>query len=193
MAQEKRQKVTTPEFRASFADVFSPSSFSGGDPKFSITMLFDKKTDLTKLKAMARDAAKERWGDKLPANLRNPFHDGSEKEHLDGYGPDVIFVRASTKTRPGIVDAQRNNIVSAEEFYAGCWARATLTVFCYDNNGNKGVSFGLLNLQKLRDGESFSARVPADEDFDSVDASAWDDDEGNSPPVDAKADTSFLD
>lgn len=192
MAQQKkeRQKVTTPEFRTSFADVFRPSAYdANSEPKFGVTMIFDKKADLSALKAMAKVAVTAKWGNKLPSNLKNPFRDGAEKEHLDGYGPDIIFVSATTKARPGLVDASLNPIIDEAEFYAGCYARATVSAFCYDVKGNKGVAFGLHNIQKLRDGESFSGRVAAEEDFDTVDTSAWDDKE----TTDAGADDGFLD
>ena len=43
------------------------------------------------------------------------------------------------------------------------------TAYGYDKAGNKGVAFGLQNLQKLGDGERFSGRTAAEDDFDSVD------------------------
>jgi hypothetical protein len=185
-----REKVTTPEFRVSFPNVFRAASYDGGEPKFNVSMIFSKKADLAAMKAIAKAAVKAKWGDKPPSNLKNPFRDGTEKEHLDGYGPDTIFVGASTKSRPGLVDKSLNPIIEEDEFYAGCYARATISAFCYDVKGNKGVSFGLHNIQKLRDGESFSGRVAAEEDFDKVDDGAWDDD---GEKVEAGDDDGFLD
>ncbi|WP_423787999.1 ssDNA-binding protein, partial [Klebsiella pneumoniae] len=38
----------------------------------------------------------------------------------------------------------------------------------YEQSGNKGVAFGLQNLQKLRDGEPLGGRVPASKAFEAV-------------------------
>ena len=168
-----REKVTTPEFRVSFPDVFRAKAFQGGEPKFGLSMIFDKKADLSALKVAAKRAVEEKWGKKIPAGLKNPFRDGAEKEHLDGYGEGTVFVNATTKQRPGLVNVSLQAIVDEQEFYAGCYARATVSAFCYDTAGNRGVSFGLHNVQKLRDGESFSGRVAAEEDFDAVDDGAF--------------------
>ncbi len=187
MAAATREKVTTPEFRLSFPNVFRARSFNNGEPKFGVSMIFDKKTDLSALKAIAKAAVRAKWGDKPPAGLKNPFRDGAEKAHLDGYGEGTVFVNCTTKQQPGLVGRDLQPIISEGDFYAGCYARATISAFTYDTAGNKGVSFGLHNLQKLRDGESFSGRVAAEEDFEAVDAAAWED-----APSDANASDDFL-
>lgn len=75
-----------------------------------------------------------------------------------------MFATASSKQRPGLVDRNKQPILTEEEFYPGCWARATVTAYSYDNVG-KGVAFGLHNIQKLGDDENFTGRVAAEEDF----------------------------
>lgn len=161
-------KVLTPEFRVSFPSVFqAKSNFDGQEPKYSIVMLFPKTADLSRLKAIAKQALDEKWpGDKKPKNLRTPLRDGDEKE-LEGYAGH-IFINCSTKLKPGIVNANRDPIISPDEFYAGCYARATVNAYAYDTAGNAGVAFGLQNIQKLRDGEPFSGRTKAEDDFDAV-------------------------
>ena len=167
-------KILTPNFRVSFPSVFEPSDYNGKET-YSVTMLFDKSTDLTELKAAVKRAAEEKWGKKIPSNLRNPIRDGAEKEHLDGYD-GCFFIRASSKTKPGVVDQNCVEIINPSEFYAGCIARATVVPFAYDQAGNKGVSFLLSNIQKVADGESFSSRGRASDDFAPVAAGAGDDD-----------------
>jgi hypothetical protein len=73
--------------------------------------------------------------------------------------------------QPGLVDASLQRIISEQDFYSGCYARATITAYGYDKAGNVGVAFGLQNVQKLRDGEAFSGRTAAENDFDAVDES----------------------
>ena len=161
------RKVMTPEFRASFANVFQPHAFPGQEPKYSIVMLFPKSTDLTELKKLAQEAVEEKWPDiaKRPANLRNPFRDGDvEKPDMDGYRGQT-FVTASSKMKPGVVDSELVPIIDVNDFYSGCYARATVVAYAYDRAGNQGVSLGLQNVQKIRDGEPFSGRSKPEDDF----------------------------
>jgi hypothetical protein len=162
-------KILTGEFRVSFPHVFEARAAAEGQtPKFSVVLLFPKATDLSALKAACQAAVKAKWGDKPPKGLRSPFRDGDEKD-LDGYA-GMIYVQASAQDRPGLVDAnvQPIGLDRKEEFYAGCYARATIRAFAYDKNGNKGVSFALQNVQKLKDGEPFGSKRKAEDDFEAV-------------------------
>lgn len=180
------RKVTTPKFRAAFAWVFKPQPPMEGsgqtEGKYGVTMLFDAEARKTvaykNLLALATAAAKEKFGDKLKSDgngwfhgLRNPIRNGDEKSELDGY-EGCMFASATTKMQPGVVDAQLNRIISdapdIDGFYSGCYARATVTAYGYDKAGNKGVAFGLQNLQKLADGEPFSGRARAENDFEAI-------------------------
>jgi hypothetical protein len=165
-----KTRIMTPKFRASYANVFVARAVNEGeDPKFSITMLFPK-TDtegLARLKAAAKAAIREKWGDNPPKKLRSPFRDGDDEDEDRGDAyKGMIFVYASAKSKPGIVDKSRNPIESADEFYSGCFARATVNAFAYDTKGNKGVSFGLNNIQMLAKGDHLDSRVSAEDDFD---------------------------
>jgi len=163
------KKVITPEFRVSFPSVFQPKSFLGSEPKFSVTMLFPKNTDLKDLKRAAHLALIEKFGpkEKWPKNLKNPFRDGDEMEDMNGF-EGMIFVRASAKERPGLVDRRANEILDPSDFYAGCYARASVVAFGYKTAGNQGASFALLNLQKTRDGDSLTGKRRAQDEFDAI-------------------------
>lgn len=179
------RKVTTPKFRASFAYIFKPQDPMEGaadkTPKYGVTMLFDKAAQGTKefqlMKQLALAAAKEKFGDKLKSDgngwfvgLRNPFRDGDEKSELEGY-KDHVFAAATSKMQPGLVDEGLQRIIAEQDFVSGDYARATVTAYGYDKAGNKGVAFGLQNVQRLGRGEPFSGRTAAEDDFDSVDGS----------------------
>ena len=163
---KNQKKILTPVFRVSFPSLFEPSDFDGKS-KYSVTMLFGKDADLTEIKAAIKDAIKEKWGAKVPPNLWNPLRDGSEKPDLDGYD-GCQFMKASSKTRPGVVDQDCQEIIDSSELYAGCFARATVVPFAFDVSGKKGVSFLLSNVQKVDDGDSFSGRGPAANDFQPI-------------------------
>lgn len=171
------KKCITPKFRVSFPNLFKPKAFEQQEAKYSITMLFPKSVDLAataggknSLKQAALNAAAEKWGAdraKWPKNLRLPFRDGNEKSEMQGYA-EHVFVSASSKMQPGLVDEKLLPILNEKDFYPGCYARAELIAFAYDKAGNKGVSFSLQNVQKLSDGEAFSGRKDAGDVFDAV-------------------------
>lgn len=182
---EKREflKTMSPEFRVSFPQVFTAKSFQGNAPKFSIVMLFDKASQESEgfkvMKGLAKKAFIRKFGEAAwngpksstgwPEGYKNPFRRGSEKsEKYEGYGDDAIFMTASSKNQPGLVDEKLQAIISEGDFYAGCYARATINAYEFDTAGNRGVAFGLNNIQKLRDGEAFSGRVKAEDEFDAV-------------------------
>jgi hypothetical protein len=63
------------------------------------------------------DCAREKWGAKIPKNLKTPFRDGGEKE-TPGYGPGTIFITFKTEEkngRPGLVDQSMK--VDRGDFY----------------------------------------------------------------------------
>ena len=178
------KKVTTPKFRVAFASVFNARSQehedgTEGKPKYSLVMIFDEDADLAKMLKLAKQVAKDKWGDKIPRSARvNPFRDGGEKEDegVEGFEEGMQFATASTFFRPGIVDKDLEPILDQDEFYSGCYARATISAYAYEVKGNKGVAFGLLNIQKLKDGDSLSGRTSAEDDFDAADDDDGEDD-----------------
>jgi len=171
MTVDKKQlTVVTPEATACYAYVHEPrpSLNPGGEPQYSITLVFPKSTDLSKLKAAARAAAQLKWGDKMPSALRSPFRDGDEDRSDDPVFSNTIFVTAKCRDKPGLVDAALNPILNPMDFYSGVKCRASLYAFAYDTSGNKGVSFILNNLQKLSDGDRLAGRRRAEDDFTAV-------------------------
>lgn len=174
------KKCVTPKGRLSFPHLFEAhSGFENQDPKYSATILFDKKTDLTTLKKIVHVAAVEKFGpkEKWPKTMRLPFRNGDEKSDLQGYA-GCIYINATSKMRPQVVDKDLSAIAPDDQpgIYAGCYVRAEIMAFAYDKMGNKGVSFGLQNVQKLGEGEAFSGRRQASEVFDAVEDGSDDED-----------------
>lgn len=149
-----------------FLNRAQPSMNPGGDPQFSITLLFDKSEDLSALKAAAKAAVIKKWGNKIPSNLRNPFRDGDTDKPDDPSFAGKIFITARTKQKPGVVGRDRQPLPDPEfDVYSGMKCRASITAFAYDTAGNKGASFALNNVQKLGDGTRLSGRRAAEEEF----------------------------
>jgi hypothetical protein len=170
------ENVITPEFRVSYPQVFrAKRNDLNGKDEYSIVCLFPKNADLSVLNAQIAAAATEKWGAdkaKWPKGLRSPLRDQAEKEK-DGKLPDGMeagakFMTMRSTQRPGLVDGNRQAIIDETDFYAGCYARAQVRAFAYDQKGNRGVSFGLQNLQKMRDGDPLSGRQKAEDAFEAV-------------------------
>jgi len=172
--------VTTPKFRVSYPKVFKPEvNKLSGKTEYSVVALFDKGADLSALKAAAKQAVIDKWGPdpaKHPKNLKSPFRDQAEKaKEVDGkrilpagHTEGAIFMNLKSTQRPGVVDQNVQPILDESTFYAGCYARASVSCYAYDQAGNRGVSFGLSNIQKMAEGEPFSGRPSAEEAFSPV-------------------------
>lgn len=182
MAKKPIVKIVTPKFRAAFLNAFRPQEFEdGSEPKYGVIALFPKDVDISKLEKLAIKAGKEKWGDDFAKMKKSPkfwwpFRDGDdERSDYDGF-EDCIFVNFTTKIKPGLIDAQKEDIIDESEVYSGCYMRASVVAYAFDNK-SKGIGFSLQNLQKLSDGEPFSARSKAEDDFDEWDDEDWDDDD----------------
>ena len=172
MANLNPTKVITGKVRFSYAHVFEPAPVSEGseDKKYSVSIIIPKSDKVTLKKINdAIEEAKElglsKWGGKLPKALKLPLRDGDLERDEECYA-DSYFLNAKTDRKPGIVDANLDEIISRDEFYSGCYGRASINFFPFDVNGSKGIAVGLQNLQKLEDGERLGgSSATAAEDF----------------------------
>lgn len=180
MSEVNSTKVVTGKVRFSFANVFEARAFGEGQtPKYSV-MLLIPKTDVGTISRMKKaiDAAAQKglatkFGGKLPAIVKSTLKDADKDMDQDGeifaekwpYTANHYILNVSSKNQPQVVDAELNPILNPTEFYSGCYGRASINFFAYNNNGNKGVSAGLNNLQKLEDGESLGGVTSAEQDF----------------------------
>lgn len=164
-------KVITGKVRFSYVHVFEPAAVGNStDEKYSVSIIIPKSDTKTieEIKAAVEAAklqGKSKWGGKIPANLKLPLRDGDIDRPEDEAYADSYFINASSKTKPGIVDADLKKLMSQEDFYSGCYGRASLNFYPFDANGNKGVACGLNNLQKTEDGQPLSGRASAEDDF----------------------------
>lgn len=164
-------KVITGKVRFSYANVFVPTLAPGAtDEKYSVSILIDKtdKATLAKIeKAVAEEVEvfKSKNAGKLPKNFKYPLRDGDEDREDDPVYAGKMFINASSKNKPGIVDANLDPLMSADEFYSGCYGRASINFYPFNVNGNSGIAAGLNNLQKLEDGERLSGGSSAEDDF----------------------------
>jgi len=150
--------LTTPVCRLAFPFVFSKTMNLNGKEEYSVVMLFDKAADLSKIKAAIIQAAKNEFGpdvDLKTLNLKR-IRDGNTMNREEFKEKWVI--RAKTMLgQPGVVDKQLNKIIDPSEIYSGVYAHVNITAKAY-TIPDKGVTFYLNHVQKVKDGEPFSMR-----------------------------------
>lgn len=166
--------VTIGPVRLTYARLFEPASIDeGSQKKYSTGVLIAKsdKNNLAKLNA-AIEAAKiagkdSKFGGKTN-NLKLPLRDGDvDKEDDEAYANHMFF-NCSSLQRPGVVDINRNPIINAEDVYSGCYGYINVTLYPFNNAGNKGVAVGLNHFMKTKDGEALSGGVSVDTAFDGI-------------------------
>ena len=110
-------------------------------------------------------------GKSVPAlsAIKTPLRDGDLERPDDEAYKNAYFINANSATAPGIVDADRQPILERSELYSGVYGRASINLYAFNSNGNKGIACGLNNLQKIRDGEPLGGKSRAEDDFATAD------------------------
>lgn len=176
--QASPTRVVTGKVRLSYVHLFQPYSIDGDqDPKFSVMLLIPKKdkqtlADLRAAEEAAAEVGKStKFGGKIPSNLASIIRDGDEfaEDYPERKGHWFMSVTSPPDRKPGVVDQNVQPILESSEVYSGCYARLSLNAFPYKFGNKKGVSFGIVNVQKLADGEPLGGSTRAEDDFDAVD------------------------
>ncbi len=181
-----------------FTPRLSKDSKPGDRPKFSCTYVDMDAEQVKAFKKAAIAVAQERWGDKLkgaklrtletqhgPAiflvsdtiRVRMPWNDTPDAVATKGYPEGSTYINSRGGSKPGIVsivpgpDGKPAPITDEAAVYPGVIGNASGDLYAYSNSGNNGVSFGLGNVQIVRDGERLDSRRNAADEFD-ADASA---------------------
>ena len=164
--------VVTPEFRMVFPNLFVPRAFKrngkeAGEVKYGLTMLFDPKT-IEPLKSAVKHVIAEKWPGRDPKTLKLPFTGGdaqaakSAANKKDGdFFKGTVVVKASSKFKPGVVDAQSEPILDPGRIYSGCYGHAELNFVAYDAvgaGGQDGVTAYVNFVLKTRDGDRIAGK-----------------------------------
>lgn len=166
-------KVITGLVRFSYANVWTPTSMEEGQEKKYNTAILIPKSDEKTLKAIQNaidvetELFKAKNSGKLPKNFKTPLKDGdTDYDGTSDAYEGMMYLRASSKRQPAIVDETREAILDQGEFYSGCWGRASLNLYNFDVTANKGVAVGLNSVQKLKDDDNLGgAASNPKEDF----------------------------
>lgn len=175
MYQGIATKCLTGEVRLSYVFLNTPSQRDG---KYSVTLLITKTDTATKadldasFEAAAMKGIKEKWGGVRP-KFDTVIHDGDGvKQDGTPYGPEckghwVLNAKANADRKPQVVGIDNVNCeLAPQDIYSGMYARVTVNFFPYAHpQGGKGVSCGLGNVLKTREGEPLAGGASAASDF----------------------------
>jgi hypothetical protein len=190
-------RIVTSMFRASYPHLWTPRPPSeGAAPKFSLACLIppepvlaamsdgeklvqDRRRFMKELTEAIAAAKTKTFGANPPPNLPMTIYKAEEKGKGECYEPGWTLIRASAPAdkRPAVLLAKRDPATGKwlpcpqEDFYAGCWARASIDVYGY-TKPNKGISVGLNFVQKIKDGDRLDNRPVAEDEFDDLDFGA---------------------
>lgn len=178
--------LVTVECILSFPNLVTPRvrTDKDGKPKdkatYGAALVFPANVDREPFKVCVFEAATAKFGSKLEAlvkggKFKSPLLVDEEQNEKWGYGPGAVVIRASSPSRPGVVHryvdpkTRKPRILSDEEItrlcYPGAIVRAELNAFGYDTDGNRGVAFGLNNLQWLEEGTRLDNKTNAEDAF----------------------------
>lgn len=169
MAKSNKVKVITGKVRFSYANVFTPvASEEGGDPKYGVSIIISKddKETVDKINKAVEECKASNaafFGGSVPKLLKGGLRDGDAERDDEAYA-NSYFINANSFQKPGVVDVDLNPILNKDEFYSGCYGRASLTFYPYDGK-SKGIACGLGNLQKLEEGDKLGGGASAATDF----------------------------
>lgn len=165
--------------RFSYLNAFTPKANPSGDLKYSASILIPK-TDKAGIKAV-QDAINVAVQKGLDSNkftkaqisgLRLPLRDGDEEFDKGNRGAEYkgcFFLNSSSDNKPGVVKAQTGGgpvpIFDPDEFFSGCYGRADINFFPYNQAGNRGIGVGLNNLMLVKEGERLDGRQKAEDAF----------------------------
>lgn len=167
--------IITPVFRLSYPHIFEKSHNElANRDQYDLVMLFDKKNkaELKSMYDLMKKVAEFRFGPN-PKGLRNPFKDGDTATNQAGdliseKNPSYIgqlVLSSWSKNQPGVVNHKNQVILDHDEVYGGCYCKAQLNCYAYETGGNRGVSFGLVHVQKIKDGDPFGSRSKPEDAF----------------------------
>lgn len=172
-----RHMVITPVVRLSFPRLFTPRAFKDdpeGKKQYSCDLIFESKEDLSQpytgkkiqtvsVRQAITNAIHDYWGEdkkRWPAGMLKPVKEGNQSinkqsdEPNAGYA-DKFYISAKTgeKMPPKLIDLT-GRALEEKDLYGGCYVRACIVANAF-GVGQKGVTFYLNQIMKVKDGEPF--------------------------------------
>ena len=171
--------MITTAVRFSYLNAFEAKPNPSGDLKFSASILIPKedKAGIKVIQAAINEAVQKgldnnKFTKAQVTGLRLPLRDGDKEFEAGTRGAEYkgcFFLNSSSTNKPGVVKAQAGGppvpIFDPDEFYSGCYGRADINFFPYNQAGNRGIGVGLNNLMLIKEGERLDGRQKAEDAF----------------------------
>jgi hypothetical protein len=144
--------------RIAYPHLFEPYAYQNGpNKKYEITLMIpksDTKTMEDIKKALAAAKARK-WPAGAGKEVQSPVKDGDEMS-TDAF-KDHWIIRAKAgkpdgSGRPGVV-LPNLKPAAADDIVSGDFCNVDINAYGYDQSGNKGLSFGLNNVQLAMKGD----------------------------------------
>lgn len=157
-------RVVLTNVRLSFANIFEPKGFNGGEPRYSASFLINKddKENLTKVKDAIKDVSKMEWANDLPKFKENQLclRDG-DGETWDGY-EGHMFVSSGNRLKVAVRDMDGTDLTKSSEYnnpgdkpLSGDYVNAIIEVWAQNNSFGKRLNANLVGVQYIKTGERF--------------------------------------
>jgi hypothetical protein len=167
-----QKEIKLSNVRLAFPYLFEPTAFEDDqEKKYEATFIIQKGSAThTQLSQAIKEVRDQTWPNGAPSNLQHCIRDGAERDGKDGFGPDVIFIKARSKKRPGVYDADRTPLTERDDRpYSGCYVNVIVELWGQNTPRYKRVNASLKGVQFYRDGEAFGGgRAASADDFEDV-------------------------
>jgi hypothetical protein len=162
-----------PECTLVYPHLFQPrvmKDSANPTPKYQTAVLIPLTLDMAGLHKLALEAAVRLFGSDAQrliqaGVIKSPFRKQMEKAALGQMGyssdPSAVYINVASEQPPGVVDYNLNPILDPSKVYGGVVANVQINAFAWNHaTGGKGISFGLQNVQILRDGPKLGSGNP---------------------------------
>lgn len=156
-------RLVTPKGRLIFdRNLFEADEKKG---KFSAAMLIPAGENFDALLALCMEKANEKWPKGLPAGMKLPVKDTDPNKHEEHpHMAGMKILNAGTKFNVGVIDTNHAPVLR-EDIKAGDDVRFSVSAWCYDVDGNRGVALNLHAVLKEGNNEAFTAKASASDMF----------------------------
>ena len=166
--------VVLEEIMILYPHLFEPRVAKGAPsdavPTYQLVALLPPSFDLGPLHQLALTAAESMFGSdakKLIAAgaIKNPFRSQLEQAAKGKMGfsddPNAKYINVKSEMQPGVVDQKLQPILDPSKIHGGVICNVQVNAFPWNHpTGGKGLSFGLQNVQLVRDGPKIGSGNP---------------------------------
>lgn len=182
-------KLITGKCRVNYVHLYAPiMNQLSGKEEYSVQLIFPKAdTELyQKLSAAIEFEAREKFGSlktKALPKYRSPLRDGDEptetgKDLPEEYKGHWYFNAKSNPDQvPGVLKQDKTPSVDPADLVSGDYCRASVRLYGYDKNGNRGVSIALDGVQIWARGKAIgNAKARIEDEFTALELDDTSDD-----------------